>query len=194
MSVMNIYETAPIGALVRYTDLSAQPPANDEEASAAWKQRNGAGRLVRRSPPRPDMIWSSSGTITLQPGDFPMNLEAAMASRRDFSLDSDLSFQLIERPVPGNVRILQEYGTNSILIYLAENRAAAERWLEESRHINARLEEVGVDEICSDFVKGRAARCATALKRKSSRSQARCGREGAAAIGRKREEWGRGEG
>lgn len=156
MSVMNIYETAPIGALVRHTDSSTQPPANDEDAFAAWKQCNGVGWLVRRSPPRPEMIWSSSGTITLQQGGFPMSLDVAIASRQDFSLDSDLSFQIIERPLPGNLRILQEYGTNSILIYLAETVADTGRWLDESRRINVRLEEVGVDETCADFVEGRA--------------------------------------
>lgn len=117
--------------------------------------RNRVGWLVQCSPPRPDMIWSSSGTITLQQGGFRMNIDATIASRQNFSLDSDLSFEVIEQPLPGNVRILEEYGKNSILIYLAENKEDAERWLEESRHINVRLEEVGVDEICADFVEGR---------------------------------------
>jgi hypothetical protein len=157
MSVMNIFERAQIGALVRYRDFVPQPPVNDAEALAAWKQRNGVGWLVRRSPPRPDMIWSSSGLITIQLGGFPMDLAAAIASRRDFQLDSDLSFQLIEQPCVGKVRILQEYGENSFLIYLADDRQDAERWLEESRHINVRLEDVCADEICADHVEGRAA-------------------------------------
>ncbi|MET3523811.1 hypothetical protein [Mesorhizobium abyssinicae] len=161
MSVMNIYENALLGSLVRYLDPSTQPPTDNEEAFAAWKKRNGVGWLVRRSPPRPDMTWSSSGTITLQQGGFPMDLDATIAARQDFSLDSDLSFHVIEQPLPGSVRILQVYGTNSILIYLAENWENAEIWLEESRHINVRLEEIGVDEICADFVEGRAAQGTT---------------------------------
>lgn len=160
MAVMNIYENAPLGSLVRYWDPSAKSPANDEVAFAEWKPRNDAGWLVRRSPPRSDLIWPSSGTITLQQG-FPMNLDAAIAARQDFSLDGDLSFEVLAQPRPGNVRILQEYGRNSILIYLAENRDDAERWLEESGHINVRLEEIGVDEFCADVVEGRAVHGAT---------------------------------
>ena len=156
MSVMNIFECAQIGALVRYRDFAPQPPANDAEAFAAWKQRNGVGWLVRRSPSRPDMIWSSSGLITIQLGGFPMSLAAAIASRINFHLDSDLSFQIIEQPCVGKVRVFQEYGANSFLIYLAEDRHDAERWLEASRHINVRLEDVCADEICADCVEGRA--------------------------------------
>jgi hypothetical protein len=84
-----------------------------------------------------------------------MDLHAAIAARRDFPLECDLSFQIIERPAPGNVRVLQEYADNSILLYLAENRLAAERWLAERRHLDARLEEVSADEVSADVVEGR---------------------------------------
>lgn len=188
MSVMLIYDNAPLGSLVRYRDRSAQAPTNDEGAFATWKKRNGVGWLVRRSPPRPDMIWSSSGTITVQQGGFPINHDARIASRQDFSLDSDLSFQVIEQPLPGNIRILQKYGTDSILIYLAENWETAECWLDESRHINVRLEEVGVGEICADFVEGRAAQGMT--QRRSIRRPA--GRAWVRSV--EEEGMGRGEG
>lgn len=188
MSVMLIYDNAPLGSLVRYRDRSAQAPTNDEGAFAAWKKRNGVGWLVRRSPPRPDMIWSSSGTITVQQGGFPINHDARIASRQDFSLDSDLWFQVIEQPLPGNIRILQKYGTDSILIYLAENWETAECWLDESRHINVRLEEVGVGEICADFVEGRAAQGMT--QRRSIRRPA--GRAWVRSV--EEEGMGRGEG
>ena len=155
MSVMNIYENAPPGSLVRYRDLAAQPSEHDRVAIDAWRQRNGVGWLVRRRPPRERPAWATSGTITLQHGDFVMDLHAAIAARRDFPLECDLSFQIIERPAPGNVRVLQEYADNSILLYLAENRDAAERWLAESRHLDVRLEEVSADEVSADVVEGR---------------------------------------
>lgn len=37
MSVLTIYERAPIGALVRYRDSTPQPSEEDTEAFAAWK-------------------------------------------------------------------------------------------------------------------------------------------------------------
>lgn len=52
---------------------------------------------------------------------------------------------------------VEAFGASSFLIYPADDRQDAERWLEESRYINARLEDVGADEICADHVEGRAA-------------------------------------
>ena len=84
-----------------------------------------------------------------------MDLDAAIAAREAFPLDSDLSFEVVYRPKAGQVRVLQEYGVHSILLYLAANMADARRWVEESGHINIRLEEVCVAEICADAVEGR---------------------------------------
>lgn len=50
---------------------------------------------------------------------------------------------------------VEAFGVSSFLIYPADDRQDAERWLEESRYINARL--VGADEICADHAEGRAA-------------------------------------
>jgi len=157
MSVMTIYERAPIGALVRYHDLTPRPPEDDIQAFAAWKKRNGAGWLVRCTPPRSSIIWSTHGAITLLQGDFPMDLDAAIAAREAFPLDSDLTFAVVRRPKAGEFRVLQEYGAHSILVYLAKNRPDAERWLQESGHINIRLEEVTAEEVCADVIEGRAA-------------------------------------
>jgi hypothetical protein len=55
------------------------------------------------------------------------------------------------------VRILQSIGDASELLYLAENREAAELWLANNRYPNARFEEVTADEIGADFVEGRTA-------------------------------------
>lgn len=157
MSAIIIYERAPIGALIRYHDSSPRPLEEDVAAFAAWKKRNGVGWLVRCMPPRSSIIWSTRGAITLLQGEFPMDLDAAIAAREAFGLDSDLSFEIISRPAAGEVRVLQEYGVHSILLYLAKDRADAERWVKESRHINIHLEEVSVEEICADAIEGRAA-------------------------------------
>ena len=85
------------------------------------------------------------------------DLDAAIAAREAFPLDSDLSFEVVYRPEAGQVRVLQEYGAHSILLYLAANMADARRWVEQSGHINTRLEEICVEEICADAVEGRIA-------------------------------------
>jgi hypothetical protein len=86
-----------------------------------------------------------------------MDLDAAIAAREAFSLDSDLAFAVVRRPEAGEFRVLQEYGVHSILLYLAKSRPDAERWVKESGHIKIRLEEVTAEEVCADVIEGRAA-------------------------------------
>lgn len=76
---------------------------------------------------------------------------------RTHSVDSDLSFEIVERPGIGMVRVLQQVGENEELLHLAESREAAELWLAKTGCRNARLEDVTADEVGADFVEGRAA-------------------------------------
>lgn len=76
---------------------------------------------------------------------------------RTHLVDSDLTFEIAERPAIGMVRVLQDFGGNSELLYLAQSREAAELWLARNRHGNARLEDVTADEIGADVVEGRIA-------------------------------------
>lgn len=52
MSATTIIDTAPLGALIRYTDGSPKPPARFSKKLAAWERSNGIGRLVKKEPPR----------------------------------------------------------------------------------------------------------------------------------------------
>ena len=53
MSATTIIDTAPLGALIRYTDGSPKPPSRFTKKLAAWERSNGVGRLVKKEPPRP---------------------------------------------------------------------------------------------------------------------------------------------
>lgn len=48
MSAHTVYENAPLGSLIRYSDGTPRPPARFKKKLAAWENRNGAGRLVRK--------------------------------------------------------------------------------------------------------------------------------------------------
>ena len=48
MSATTIFDTAPLGALIRYTDGSPKPPARFTKKLAAWKEKNATGLLVRK--------------------------------------------------------------------------------------------------------------------------------------------------
>lgn len=81
----------------------------------------------------------------------------AIRIHRTFSLDSDLIFKVIERPVLGSVRVCDRVGANAELVHLAANRHAAEEWLTRHGYPNAMLEEVTADEVAADHIEGRAA-------------------------------------
>jgi hypothetical protein len=156
MSAHHIYRYAPLGSLVRYSDGTPKPPARFNKKLAAWQQRNGVARLVKKHPQRdrPTHTWSAS--ITLHHGDFKSGGVVVVTALRTFSVDSDLRFEIVERPAAGAVRILQAHVDVTELLHLAENREAAERWLTQHRYSNVRLEDVTEEESGADVVEGHA--------------------------------------
>ena len=63
MSATTIIDTAPLGALIHYTDGSPKRPARFTKKLAAWERSNGVGRLVtprkrsRRASIRPTVCY-----------------------------------------------------------------------------------------------------------------------------------------
>ena len=70
MSATTIIDTAPLGALIRYTDGSPKPPARFTKKLAAWERSNGVGRLVKKEPPRVYPTWTAPASFTLHEGNF----------------------------------------------------------------------------------------------------------------------------
>ncbi|MHA6645771.1 hypothetical protein [Mesorhizobium sp. A623] len=156
MSSTIIYDNAPLGSIIRYSDGTPRPPDRFNKKLAAWKNRNSVGRLIRKEPSRERPTYSSPACFTLHEGDFGQGGVILITVRRTYSVDSDLTFAVIDYPKVGTVRVLQSIGDGSELLHLAESREAAELWLANNRYSNALLEEVTVDEIGADFVEGRA--------------------------------------
>jgi hypothetical protein len=157
MSAHIIYDNAPLGSLVRYCDGSQKPPARFTKKLAAWERRNGVGRLVKKEPRRERGTYTAPATITLHEGNFASDGVILVTVMRTHSVDSDLTFAIIERPAIGMVRVLQDFGGDSELLHLAQNREAAELWLAKNRYSSARLEDVTADERAADAIEGRAA-------------------------------------
>ena len=157
MSAHNVYDNAPLGSLIRYSDGAPKPPARFSKKLAAWERRNGVGRLVRKEPHRERATYTSPASITLHEGNFAAGAVILVTVMRTHLVDSDLRFEIAERPAIGMVRILQQVGDNSELLHLAESREAAELWLAKTGYGNARLEDVTADEVGADIVEGRAA-------------------------------------
>ena len=157
MSAHNVYDNASLGSLIRYSDGTPKPPARFNKKLAAWQSRNGVARLIKKEPQRDRPTHTSPARITLHVSDFASAGVVLVTVLRTHSVESDLRFEVIERPAIGAVRILQEYAGTAELLHLAENRDAAERWLGQHPHSNVRLEDVTEDEVGADVVEGRAA-------------------------------------
>lgn len=146
MSVTTIIDTAPLGALIRYTDSSPRPPARFTKKLAAWERSNGVGRLVKKEPPRVYPTWTAPASFTLHEGNFSSDGVILVTIMRTHSADSQLTFEVADEPKAGQVRILLDFGGNTELLPLAESVTAAELWIAREGHRNARLEIVGDNE------------------------------------------------
>ncbi len=155
MSAHIVYDSAPLGSVIRYFDSTQKPPSRFKKKLAAWKSRNSVGRLIKKEPPRERPTYSSPACFTLHEGDFGQAGIIVLSVLRTYSVESDLRFEIVERPAIGMVRVLQDLGDSPELLHLASDREAAERWLASNRCSRAYLEEVTADEVGADIVEGR---------------------------------------
>lgn len=146
MSATKIIDTAPLGALIRYTDGRPKPPARFTKKLAAWERSNSIGRLVKKEPPRPYPTWTAPASFTLHEGNFSSEGVILVTIMRSHSADSLLSFEVIEEPKVGQVRVLLDFGGNTELLHLASSGAAAEIWIAKEGYRNARFEIVGAED------------------------------------------------
>ena len=146
MSATTILDTAPLGALIRYTDSSPKPPARFTKKLAAWERSNGVGRLVKKEPPRPYPTWTAPASFTLHEGNFSSDGVILVTIMRTHSADSALTFEVAEEPKPGQVRVVLDFGGCTELLHLAESVTAAELWIAREGYRNARLEIVGKED------------------------------------------------
>lgn len=152
-----IYERAPIGSIVAWSDGTPRPPERHRRKLAAWENRNSKGRLIRKQGKRGIGNVCLSPEFTLHEGDFGANGVITLRIHRTFSLDSSLTFKVIERPWLGHIRVFDRAGDNAELVHLAASRQSAEEWLTRHGYPNAVLEKVTADEVAAAHVEGRVA-------------------------------------
>jgi hypothetical protein len=157
MSAQTIFDTAPLGALVRYADGRPQSPPRFTKKRAEWELNNGIGRLIRKARETVRPGFMSPASITLHQGDFSSGLIVVLTVQFTFSVTSSLAFDVIETPSAGSVRVLRPYGDHTELLYLAPDRRAAEKRLRSTPYCDAMFEGVGVDAPAATLVSGRAA-------------------------------------
>lgn len=157
MSAHTIFEHAPVGAIVAWSDGTPRPPERHHRKLDAWKTNNSQGRLIRRHGAPGAGLIDPHASFTLHEADYGAGGVIAIRVHRTFSLASSLSFAIVERPAVGSVRVFDRAGDHAELVHLAPHRAAAEQWLSEHGYPNAVLEEVSPDEAAADAVEGMAA-------------------------------------
>ena len=157
MSAHTIFEHAPIGAIIAWSDGTPRPPERHRRKLDAWKTNNSQGRLIRKQAARDIGTLDPYASFTLHEADYGSSGVIAIRVHRTFSLGSTLRFTIIERPAVGSVRVFDRPGDHAELVHLAPHRAAAEQWLPEHGYPRAVLDEVTADEAAAAAVEGRAA-------------------------------------
>ncbi len=157
MSAHTIFDNAPIGSVIAWSDGTPQPPARFNKKLAAWRTSNSRGRLIRKQGARGVGNISLSACFTLHEADYGAGGVIAIRVHRTFSLDSRLAFTVVERPVIGSVRVFDRAGDDAELVYLGANEDDAREWLTRHGYPRAVLQEVTADEVGADIVEGRTA-------------------------------------
>lgn len=153
MSAQHIFGSAPLGATIRFTDGTPRPPDRFRRKLSQWKDRNDTGRLVEKCAGRGTGACAYPATFTLHMATCGSDGTIVLVVNRTFTVASDLSFEIVERPRPGMVRVLTSFQGSTTLRHLAPDMNAARAWLAEHHYHDARFEVVA-DE---DAIVGRAA-------------------------------------
>jgi hypothetical protein len=136
-SARHIYDNAPLGALVRFSDGTAEPPARHRLKRQAWQRNNRTGRLISRSPANA----FSSASFTLHIGDFGSGGVTVVSFFEEVSVTSRLAFEEVETPPHGSHRIVAEEPNGSLrLLRIGPDRAAIEDDLVANPAFNGRCE------------------------------------------------------
>jgi hypothetical protein len=155
MSAHTVFEHAPIGAIVAWSDGTPRPPERHRRKLDAWQTNNSQGRLIRKQGACDIGTLDASASFTLHEANYGAGGVITIRVHRTFSLGSQLRFAVLDRPPVGAVRVLDRPGEHAELVHLAPHPAAAEQWLSEHVYPNAVLEEVTADEAVADAVEGR---------------------------------------
>ena len=142
MSAQSIYDTAPLGSLIRYSNREPRPPERFTRKLRTWNNENGLGRLVERYPGDDRTGYHSPAHFMLHLGNWGSQDVIVLTVRRAYSVESALQFEIVDLPKPGSVRILTSYDGRDELRHLAPDMAAAEDWMARNRYSGMRSEVV----------------------------------------------------
>lgn len=142
MSAQYIYDTAPLGSLIRYSNGEPRPPERFRRKLAAWNNDNGTGRLVERYPGQVTDNYRSPAHFMLHLATYGSQGVIVMTVRRAYSVESPLNFEIVDTPKSGQVRVLTSFQGKDELRHLAADMASAEAWMRDNPYSGMRAEIV----------------------------------------------------
>ena len=150
-----IYDLAPIGSIIRFRDGKPRPPRDRSDEFRAWALFNGIGRLAIKDPAPFRSPFPHPVSITLRTTEFGSSPSAGVTISLAEPCDRDISFEIVELPPIGSVRILHRSADNAELLHLAADHHAAVRWLAQHPITTAIFDPVTADEVAAAAVEGR---------------------------------------
>jgi hypothetical protein len=136
-----IFDSAPLGAIIRYHDGTPKPPARFSRKVQAWERSNGSGQLVKKEPASRLGTYEHPASFTLFKGDFGSNGIVLIKAFETFRVTSPLQFEVTRTPPVGSVRVLSIESTGtSELIHLAPDQASADAWIARNGCMNVHTE------------------------------------------------------
>ncbi|WP_333824643.1 hypothetical protein [Pinisolibacter sp.] len=142
MTAQRIFDLAPIGSIVAWSDGTPRPPERHTRKFDAWRSNNARGRLIAKQAERRLGTVAIPAGFTLHETDLASGGVIVMKVLRTFSVASNLRFEVVERPPGGSIRIFDRPGDGRELVHLAADRREAEAWLSRHGYPHAVLEEV----------------------------------------------------
>ncbi len=142
MTAQRIFDLAPIGSIVAWSDGTPRPPERHKKKLDAWRANNARGRLIAKQEERGLGTVAIPAGFTLHETDLASGGVTVMKVFRTFSVACSLCFEVVERPPTGSVRIFDRPGDGRELVHLAADRRDAEAWLSRHGYPHAVLEEV----------------------------------------------------
>ena len=142
MTAQRIFDLAPIGSIVAWSDGTPRPPERHKKKLDAWRANNARGRLIAKQAERRLGTVVIPAGFTLHETDLASGGVIVMKVFKTFTVTSNLRFEVMERPPVGSIRIFDRPGDGRELVLLAPDRRAAEVWLSRHGYPQAVLEEV----------------------------------------------------
>ncbi|MFC5342918.1 hypothetical protein ACETK8_20030 (plasmid) [Brevundimonas staleyi] len=137
-SAQTLFDTAPLGALVAFSDGEPRPPERFARKLRAWRDRNATGRLIRRTPARA----GRPAAFTLLLGGLRAEDLLVLIVQRSFEVACALTFEVVDGPKTGEILCLTPYGDELELRHVAADLNDAAAWLDRNRYCRALFHEV----------------------------------------------------